>query len=110
MRPVGSAEVAAFPVRVDRAHEIEVLRHRLFRPARCGLKSFVACEVHVHACCAAVEQGPQHRESLVDFDATGLALPRVTDHDESLITEVKYLLGIYVFGGEALRPGIEKLE
>src|SRR4029077_5830675 len=29
MRPCGRAEVAAFPCRVDRAHEVEVLRHRL---------------------------------------------------------------------------------
>ena len=27
--PIGRVELAAFPVRVDRAHEVQVLRHRL---------------------------------------------------------------------------------
>ena len=59
MRPVGAAEIATFPVRIDRAHDLHVLlRHRLLLQPH-GFEGLIAVEE--------------------DADATDLAFNEVVD-------------------------------
>jgi hypothetical protein len=91
MRPSGGAEVPAFPVRKDRAHEVHVLRHRLHRQAR-RPKRLGGIEVEADARDLAVVKVEDRRSWRVDRHTAALPASGITTEHEDLVTEIAVLL------------------
>src|SRR5205823_2548236 len=103
VRPVGPAEVAAFQVCVDRAHEVQVLRHRLLLEPH-GFEGFASVEVKGDPCDASVANGPHGATHDADLDSHPSPPSEVADQNHRIITCVDHVFDLDPIALPRLQP------
>src|SRR5205823_1639245 len=103
--PFGGAVVATLPGRVDRAHKVEVLRHRLLRQSH-GFEGDLAIAVELSAGDRPVAERPYSSAAYRHLLATSLAASKVADKQKNPLPEVDGILDLC----SIRRPGRQPVE